>query len=103
MLAAETDNLWAYVSLKQAVLSGVFKPGAAVTLALVDTPVREAVKPLISEGRSRCSMTTAAFCEIFDRNSFDPDYPTLAEFQSVVRRLFGGPPSRTNLTRLDEL
>jgi DNA-binding GntR family transcriptional regulator len=55
--AAETDNARAYVSLKQAVLSGGFKPGEAVTLraltkrlAIGDTPVREAVKRLISEG-----------------------------------------------------
>jgi len=36
---------------------------------------------------------TAAFCELYDQNSFDPDYPTLplAEFEPVVRRFFSGP------------
>src|SRR5277367_3078925 len=55
--AGETDNARAYASLKQAVLSGVFRPGEVVTLralatrlAIGDTPVREAVKRLISEG-----------------------------------------------------
>ncbi|MEA3174711.1 MAG: hypothetical protein QOF42_2122 [Gammaproteobacteria bacterium] len=55
--AGETDNARAYISLKQAVLAGCFKPGEVLTLrALVkrlgigDTPVREAVKRLISEG-----------------------------------------------------
>jgi DNA-binding GntR family transcriptional regulator len=53
----ETDNTRAYASLKKAVLAGVFKPGEVVTLRALsmrldigDTPVREAVKRLISEG-----------------------------------------------------
>jgi DNA-binding GntR family transcriptional regulator len=55
--AGETDNARAYTSLKQAVLSGEFRPGEVVTLRALatrleigDTPVREAVKRLISEG-----------------------------------------------------
>src|SRR5277367_65272 len=55
--AGETDNARAYTSLKQAVLSGAFRPGEIVTLRALaarlvfgDTPVREAVKRLISEG-----------------------------------------------------
>jgi len=36
---------------------------------------------------------TAQFCELYDQNSFDPDFPTLslAEFEPIVRRFFGGP------------
>jgi DNA-binding GntR family transcriptional regulator len=56
-LAAETDNTRAYTALKQAALSGCFRPGEQVTLralgtrlAIGDTPVREAIKCLISEG-----------------------------------------------------
>lgn len=55
--SAETDNTRAYGSLKQAVLAGAFRPGEVVTLralgerlSIGDTPVREAVKRLISEG-----------------------------------------------------
>jgi predicted HD phosphohydrolase len=34
---------------------------------------------------------TAQFCELYDQNSFDPDYPTLplTEFEPIVRRFFG--------------
>ena len=53
----ETDNARAYAALKQAVLAGAFKPGEILTLRALtkrldfgDTPVREAVKRLISEG-----------------------------------------------------
>jgi DNA-binding GntR family transcriptional regulator len=53
----ETDNARAYGALKQLVLAGAFKPGEVVTLRSIatrleigDTPVREAVKRLISEG-----------------------------------------------------
>ena len=55
--ASETANERAYLLLKQAVLAGGFRPGEVVTLralrerlALGDTPVREAVKRLVSEG-----------------------------------------------------
>ena len=36
---------------------------------------------------------TALFCERYDQNSFDPDYPTrpLAAFEPIVRRFFAGP------------
>jgi DNA-binding GntR family transcriptional regulator len=53
----ETDNERAYLGLKQMVLSGGFKPGEIVTLRALatrlgigDTPAREAIKRLISEG-----------------------------------------------------
>ena len=53
----DTDNARAYAALKQAVLAGAFKPGEILTLRALtkrldfgDTPVREAVKRLISEG-----------------------------------------------------
>jgi predicted HD phosphohydrolase len=37
---------------------------------------------------------TAQFCELYDQNSFDPDYPTLplAAFEPTVRRFFSGTP-----------
>jgi predicted HD phosphohydrolase len=36
---------------------------------------------------------TAQFCELYDQNSFDPDYRTLPleEFEPIVRRFFDGP------------
>ena len=36
---------------------------------------------------------TAAFCELYDQTSFDPDYPTLPleEFEPMVRRVFAEP------------
>jgi predicted HD phosphohydrolase len=36
---------------------------------------------------------TLEFCELYDKNSFDPDYPTLAlsEFEPIVYRFFSGP------------
>jgi len=36
---------------------------------------------------------TAHFCEFYDQNSFDPDYPTLplSAFEPIVKRFFGGP------------
>jgi predicted HD phosphohydrolase len=41
---------------------------------------------------------TARFCELYDQNSFDPDYPTLPlkEFEPIVKRFFGaaGPGAR---------
>jgi DNA-binding GntR family transcriptional regulator len=53
----ETDNARAYAELKRAVLAGSFRPGDILTLralatllAIGDTPVREAIKRLISEG-----------------------------------------------------
>jgi predicted HD phosphohydrolase len=43
---------------------------------------------------------TAEFCELYDQNSFDPNYSTLplAEFEPIVRRFFRGtlPPSRAD-------
>ena len=35
---------------------------------------------------------TAQFCELYDQNSFDPDYPMLplAAFEPIVRRFFKG-------------
>jgi DNA-binding GntR family transcriptional regulator len=55
--AGSTDHSRAYDALKQTVLSGGFGPGEVVTLRALserlgfgDTPVREAVKRLVSEG-----------------------------------------------------
>jgi DNA-binding GntR family transcriptional regulator len=74
MAAGETDNTRAYTSLKQAVLSGVFKPGEVVTLralatrlAIGDTPVREAVKRLISEGAFEGLPNRSARVPLLDR------------------------------------
>jgi DNA-binding GntR family transcriptional regulator len=70
----ETDNSRAYASLKQAVLSGGFKPGEVVTLrslaqrlAIGDTPVREAVKRLISEGAFEGLPNRSARVPLLDR------------------------------------
>jgi predicted HD phosphohydrolase len=37
---------------------------------------------------------TAQFCELYDQNSFDPDYPTLplTAFEPIVKRFFKGSP-----------
>src|SRR5258708_12515098 len=74
VLGAETDNARAYTSLKQAVLSGGFKPGEVVTLralakrlAVGDTAVREAVKRLISEGAFEGLPNRSARVPLLDR------------------------------------
>ncbi len=71
---AETDNSRAYASLKQAVLAGTFKPGEIVTLrslakllAIGDTPVREAIKRLISEGAFEALPNRSARVPLLDR------------------------------------
>jgi len=42
---------------------------------------------------------TAEFCALYDENSFDPDFPTLAlaAFEPIVRRFFSGPPPPVRL------
>jgi DNA-binding GntR family transcriptional regulator len=72
--AAETDNTRAYTSLKQAVLAGSFRPGDVLTLralakrlAIGDTPVREAVKRLISEGAFEGLPNRSARVPLLDR------------------------------------
>jgi DNA-binding GntR family transcriptional regulator len=73
-LIGATDNTRAYTSLKQAVLAGSFKPGElltlralAIRLALGDTPVREAVKRLISEGAFEGLPNRSARVPMLDR------------------------------------
>jgi predicted HD phosphohydrolase len=46
---------------------------------------------------------TAYFCERYDQNSFDPDYPTLplAAFEPIVMRFFQGPPPMRTLPEAD--
>jgi DNA-binding GntR family transcriptional regulator len=74
--AGETDNARAYLSLKQAVLSGGFKPGEVVTLrslsrrlAFGDTPVREALKRLVSEGAFEGLPNRSARVPLLDRRA----------------------------------
>jgi DNA-binding GntR family transcriptional regulator len=76
--AAETDNTRAYTSLKQAVLSGAFRPGDVVTLRALgerlkigDTPVREAVKRLISEGAFEGLPNRSARVPLLDRRELE--------------------------------
>jgi DNA-binding GntR family transcriptional regulator len=75
-LVGETDNARAYTSLKQAVLSGLFRPGEVVTLRALskrlsfgDTPVREAVKRLISEGAFEGLPNRSARVPVLDRRA----------------------------------
>jgi DNA-binding GntR family transcriptional regulator len=70
----QTDNARAYAALKQAVLAGAFKPGDVLTLralaqrlAVGDTPVREAVKRLISEGAFEGLPNRSARVPLLDR------------------------------------
>jgi len=70
----QTDNARAYTALKQAVLAGAFKPGEVLTLralaqrlAVGDTPAREAVKRLISEGAFEGLPNRSARVPLLDR------------------------------------
>jgi DNA-binding GntR family transcriptional regulator len=70
----EPDNARAYTALKQAVLAGAFKPGEIVTLrglakrlTIGDTPAREAVKRLISEGAFEALPNRSARVPLLDR------------------------------------
>ena len=74
MSTGETDNARAYLSLKQMVLAGGFKPGEVVTLraladrlAIGDTPVREAIKRLISEGAFEALPNRSARVPVMNR------------------------------------
>lgn len=70
----ETANERAYISLKRAVLSGVFRPGEVLTLralatrfSLGETAMREAVKRLISEGAFEGLPNRSARVPMLDR------------------------------------
>jgi DNA-binding GntR family transcriptional regulator len=72
--AGETDNARAYITLKQAVLSGTFRPGEILTLRALatrlvigNTPVREAVKRLVSEGAFEGLPNRSARVPLLDR------------------------------------
>jgi DNA-binding GntR family transcriptional regulator len=70
----DTANARAYLLLKQAVLSGSFRPGELVTLRTLnellgqgEMPAREAVKRLISEGAFEAVPNRSARVPILDR------------------------------------
>jgi DNA-binding GntR family transcriptional regulator len=69
-----TDHARAYAALKQTVLAGGFKPGEVMTLralakrlAIGETPVREAVKRLTSEGAFEALPNRSARIPVLDR------------------------------------
>ena len=70
----ETDNARAYAALKRMVLAGGFQPGEIVTLRALaqrldigDTPVREAIKRLISEGAFEALPNRSARVPVLNR------------------------------------
>jgi DNA-binding GntR family transcriptional regulator len=70
----DTANARAYLLLKQAVLSGSFRPGEVVTLRALnellgqgEMPAREAVKRLISEGAFEALPNRSARVPVLDR------------------------------------
>ncbi len=74
----ETANARAYLRLKHAVLSGAFRPGEVVTLRGLsqllgcgETPVREAVKRLSSEGAFEGLPNRSARTPLLDRREID--------------------------------
>lgn len=71
----ETANARAYAKLRQAVLSGAFRPGDVVTLraltemlSLGEMAVREALKRLISEGAFEALPNRSARVPVLDRH-----------------------------------
>jgi DNA-binding GntR family transcriptional regulator len=73
-ITGDTANARAYALLKQAVLSGSFKPGEVVTLRALnellgqgEMPAREAVKRLVSEGAFEALPNRSARAPVLDR------------------------------------
>jgi DNA-binding GntR family transcriptional regulator len=75
---AETAQMRAYLKLKHAVLCGAFKPGDVLTLKFTskflgcgDTPVREALKRLCSEGAFEALPNRSARAPLLCRREID--------------------------------
>ena len=67
--AHETQRERVYFEIRRALMAGDFEPGQKITIGAVAsalgvsaTPVREALRRLTAERRSRCGVTGTRFC-----------------------------------------
>lgn len=90
----ETDNARAYAALKRTVLAGGFAPGEVVTLRALaerldigDTPVREAIKRLISEGAFEALPNRSARVPVLGRREVQQILELRSELESRAAAL----------------
>jgi len=93
-IPGETDNTRAYAALKRTVLAGGFSPGEVVTLRALaerlkfgDTPVREAIKRLISEGAFEALPNRSARVPVLDRREVQQILELRSELESRAAAL----------------